>query len=74
MICINTYNELSEIVGAFGGGYLNMVVVVSEGGLGKSQEVLNQFEEGEIVSVGGHVTPLRLYELFCATKYFFESA
>ena len=63
MITINRYAELSEFVAAFGDGHLNMLVVCSYGGLGKSEEVRARLDSREIVSIGGHVTPLKLYEL-----------
>ena len=63
MIRMSTYRELSELVHAFGQDQLNMVVLVSRGGLGKSQEAREELDDADIVSVGGHVTPLRLYEL-----------
>ncbi len=63
MIRMTTYRELSELIHAFGHDGLNMVVLVSRGGLGKSQEAREALDAADIVSVGGHVTPLRLYQL-----------
>ncbi len=63
MITITTYSELADFVAAFGNDALNMLVVCSRGGLGKSEEARRVLDEDQIVSIGGHVTPLKLYEL-----------
>ena len=63
MIQINTYKELTDFVVAFGQSHLNMVVICSRGGLGKSEEVRRTLDGDDIVAIGGHVTPLKLYEL-----------
>lgn len=63
MIHMATYEELDKLIAAFGNDYLNMVVIVAGGGLGKSQNARDQLPDNEVVALGGHVTPLRLYEL-----------
>jgi hypothetical protein len=63
MITITTYKELTDFVAAFGDDNLNMLAICSKGGLGKSEEVRRTLEGREIVSIGGHVTPLKLYEM-----------
>jgi hypothetical protein len=63
VITITTYRELTDFVAAFGHGHLNMLVICSRGGLGKSEEALRTLDGKDIVRIGGHVTPLKLYEL-----------
>lgn len=63
MITIATYRELTRFVAAFGHGHLNMLVICSRGGLGKSEEARQTLDGEDIVRIGGHVTPLKLYEL-----------
>ena len=63
MITITTYRELTDFVVAFGDGHLNMVVICSRGGLGKSEEARRTLDGEDVVRIGGHVTPLKLYEL-----------
>ena len=60
MISITTYLELSSFISAFGDGHLNMLVVCSRGGLGKSETVQRALE-GDPVIISGHETPLDLY-------------
>lgn len=62
MITINTYAELSEFVGAFGAGDLNMLIISSRGALGKSTQTQIALSGEDIVEIPGHVTPLGLYE------------
>lgn len=62
MITLTTYKELQEYITAFGKKQLNLLIVVSRGGLGKTyiaEEAL--MEEGPLV-FSGHVTPMRLYK------------
>lgn len=63
MIHIDSYKELTAFVAAFERGHLNMIVICSRGGLGKSEEARRTLDGGDIVAIGGHVTPLKLYEL-----------
>ena len=63
MIKIETYEEHSQFVTAFGDGHLNMLVMCSHGGLGKSEEARRTLDLRDIVFIGGHVTPLTLYGL-----------
>ena len=63
MIPITTYQELSEFVAAFGRWVFNMLVICSRGGLGKSEEVRRALNGNEVSYIGGHVTPLKLYEI-----------
>ena len=61
MITLTKYKELYEYFEAFGGKKLNLLIVVSRGGLGKtfiSEEALIQ--HGPIIFTG-HVTPLGMY-------------
>lgn len=63
MIGITTYDEFQRFITAFARGRINMLVVCSRGGLGKSEEVRRTVGHADVVYVGGHVTPLGLYEL-----------
>ena len=63
MITIITYRELANFVGAFGAGHLNTLVICSRGGLGKSEEARRCLDNDKVVRVGGHITPLKLYDL-----------
>jgi hypothetical protein len=63
MITISTYQELSEFVDRFAKGYLPMLVICSRGGLGKSEEARSRLDRTRVVEIGGHVTPLKLFEL-----------
>ena len=63
MIPIDRYQELSDFMGAFGTGGLNMLVICSRGGLGKTEEVRRTLNGHDVSHIGGHVTPLKLYKL-----------
>ena len=63
MITITTYSELADFVSAFGTDTLNMLVICSCGGLGKSEEARRTLDSRDVVSIGGHITPLKLYEI-----------
>ncbi len=63
MITITGYQELAKFVRAFADGHINMLVICSRGGLGKSKEVRVTLDGQDIVRIGGHVTPLKLYKL-----------
>ena len=69
MITILTYKELYNYISAFSQKKLNLLIVVSRGGLGKTfiaEEAL--MEEAPLVFTG-HVTPLSLYmELYKRNK------
>ena len=69
MITIKTYNELFKYFSAFSKKKLNLLIVVSKGGLGKTfiaEEAL--LNEAPLV-FSGHVTPLSMYkELFERNK------
>lgn len=61
MIKLTTYKDLYSYIAAFGRKKLNLLVVISRGGLGKSfisEDAL--IEQGPLIFTG-HVTPLRLY-------------
>lgn len=60
MMTITTYHELSDFVAAFGNGHLNMLVVCSRGGLGKSETVQRKLQDNQVI-ISGHETPLDLY-------------
>ena len=62
-ITITTYKELADFVTAFGDDHVNMLVICSRGGLGKSEAARRTLNTEDIVYIGGHVTPLKLYEL-----------
>lgn len=59
---LRTYRELSEFVSAFGAGSFHLLVVCSDGGLGKTEEVNGSLDGSSAVIIGGHITPLGLYE------------
>jgi len=61
MIAITSYRELSEFVVAFSEGHLNLLIVSSRGGLGKSETVRQQLADQDPVVIAGHETPLDLY-------------
>ena len=63
MTTITTYQELNDFVEAFGNGHFKTLVICSRGGLGKTEETRRTLNSQQIVSIGGHVTPLKLYEL-----------
>jgi hypothetical protein len=61
MRTINTYDELKGYINAFGKKNINLLIVLSKGGLGKttlSEEIL--IEQDPLVCKG-HITPLQLY-------------
>jgi len=62
MITIDTYKELEEYISAFNEKQLNLLIVVSKGGLGKTmlaEEIL--MHNGPLV-FNGHVTPMGMYK------------
>jgi len=61
MITITSYRELMDFVIAFGQGHLNMLVMCSRGGLGKSEAVQRELSDQDRVDIAGHETPLDLY-------------
>lgn len=63
MITISTYQELTEFIRAFADDHFNMLVICSRGGLGKTEETRHALDGEDVVRIGGHVTPLKLYEL-----------
>jgi len=68
MITLVTYRELNEFVVAFGEGGFHLLVVCSDGGLGKSVEANDALDESSVVSIGGHITPLGLYGKLYANR------
>ena len=62
-ITITTYQELADFVRAFADGHFNMLVICSRGGLGKTEQTRRALDGRDVVCIGGHVTPLKLYEL-----------
>ncbi len=60
MITLSIYQELSDFIRAFRDGHLNMLVVCSRGGLGKSETVQRTMQD-DPVFISGHETPLDLY-------------
>lgn len=69
MITLKNYKSLYEYMTAFGSRKLNLLIIVSRGGLGKTfiaEETL--IEQGPLIFTG-HVTPLGMYkELFERNK------
>jgi hypothetical protein len=63
MYNVRNYEELQRFVKAFAEGRINVLVICSPGGLGKSELVRAATGHLDVVFVGGHVTPLALYEL-----------
>jgi hypothetical protein len=62
MIRVETYAELHSFVEGFVNDHFNTLVICSTGGLGKSEEVRRATTGQDVVRIGGHVTPLGLYE------------
>ncbi len=60
MITLSIYQELSDFIRAFRDGHLNMLVVCSRGGLGKSETVQRTMQDHPVF-ISGHETPLDLY-------------
>jgi hypothetical protein len=48
---------------AFADGHINMLVIHSRGGLGKSETTRAAMQDRKAVWIGGYVTPLKLYEM-----------
>ena len=63
MIPITTFDELTGLIAGFADGHLNTLVICSEGGMGKSEEVDRVLNGQDAVRIVGHLTPLKLYEL-----------
>lgn len=62
MLTVKDYNKLNEYMTAFGNKALNLMIIVSRGGLGKTfiaEESL--MEHGPLIFTG-HVTPLGMYQ------------
>jgi hypothetical protein len=62
MITIKNYQELSEYMKAFGKKELNLLVIVSRGGLGKTFIAEDSLAELGPIVFTGHVTPLGMYK------------
>ena len=56
---INTYRELKEYLRAFNEGEINLLIIESKGGLGKSH--LTESIINDCLSFKGHATPLSIY-------------
>ena len=63
MIPITTFDELTGLIAGFGDGHLGTLVICSEGGMGKSEEVDRVLNGQDALRIVGHLTPLKLYEL-----------
>lgn len=61
MLTIKTYKELQNFISAFGQKKLNLLIIVSRGGLGKTFIVEDALIEQAPLIITGHCTPLRLY-------------
>jgi len=69
MITIETYEKLNEYFKAFGNKQLNLMIVVSRGGLGKTFIAEEALIEHGPLSFTGHVTPMSMYkEIFIRTR------
>ncbi len=62
MITIKTYSELAEYMEAFGNKKLNLMIIVSRGGLGKTFIAEEKLMEQAPIVFTGHVTPLGMYK------------
>ena len=62
-ITIRACQELERFATAFAEGHMNMLVLHSRGGFGKSETARAVMQDRKAVWIGGHVTPLKLYEL-----------
>ena len=61
MLTITKYSELFKFVSAFQKKKLNLLIIVSRGGLGKTFTVEEALMEQAPLTITGHVTPLKLY-------------
>jgi hypothetical protein len=55
-----TYQELEEYIKAFGDGNISLLIIRSDGGLGKSH-IVKTILNGDGVFFNGHATPLSIY-------------
>ncbi len=62
-ITITKYDELTRFITSFRDGYLNMLVICSRGGLGKSEDTRRLLSARNPVHIGGHITPLAGYSM-----------
>lgn len=66
---IKTYSELGKYITAFKRKKINLLIINSKGGLGKSIALENSLIKEAPLFFSGHITPLSLYiELYKATK------
>jgi len=69
MIEIKTYGEFDNYIKAFSKKKINLMVIVSRGGLGKSFATEQALLKEAPLTFSGHATPLSIYkELYRATK------
>ena len=61
MLTISKYQELFEFINAFQKKKLNLLIIVSRGGLGKTFITEEALMEQAPLTITGHVTPLKLY-------------
>lgn len=61
MIKITTYSELRNFIQKFKEGYFDLLIIISEGGLGKTYNSENLLGE-DICKINSHVTPLGLFQ------------
>lgn len=59
---IKKYSELTEYINAFSEKNINLLIMLSRGGLGKSTIMENVLMEHDPLMFKGHVTPLSLYK------------
>lgn len=62
MISLKDYNSLFEYMRAFGEKKLNLLIVVSRGGLGKTFIAEEALTEHGPITFTGHITPLGMYK------------
>ena len=59
---IQTYSELASLVSAFTNGQLNLLLVQSKGGLGKTTSTRKALQDKKHLYLNGHLTPLEMYK------------
>src|SRR5438094_508361 len=60
-LTVTTFDTLSKYIRAFAAGHLNLVILVGQGGLAKSQTVRSHLGDG-VCYIQGNATPFGIYE------------
>ncbi len=60
-LTVTTFDRLSKYIRAFAAGHLNLVILVGQGGLAKSQTVRSHLGDG-VCYIQGNATPFGIYE------------